>query len=76
MCLLWSVGFSDVVCVLAWALRPLVGVYWHLSVCFNDIYYPLMSEVSMAAFCGRVSCGLWVPLMWCVSCPWVPLMLA
>ena len=25
-----------------------------------------MSEVSMAAFCGCVSCGLWVPLMWSV----------
>ena len=57
MCLLWSVGASDVVCLLsvgAWALQPLVGVYWRLRVCvFNDIHYPLMSVVGVSlVVCG------------------------
>ena len=47
-------------------MQPLVGVYWPLSVFFNDIHCTSMSEVSVAAFCGCVSCGLWVPLMWSV----------
>ena len=32
-----------------------------------------MSEVGVAALCGCVSCGLWVPLMWSVcgrELPW------
>ena len=42
---------------LLWALQPLAGDYWPVS---------LTSKVGVAAFCGCVSCGLWVPLMWSV----------
>ena len=74
VCLLWSVGASDVVSVWAWVIvsavapcRCLLARRMSLrGVC-------LMSEVGMAALCGCVSCGLWVPLVWSVcgrELPW------
>ena len=51
--LMWSMCGGG----LLWALQPLAGDYWPVS---------LTSKVGVAAFCGCVSCGLWVPLMWSV----------
>ena len=63
--LMWSVGGRE----LPWALQPVFTGQENVSegcVC-------LMSEVGVAALCGCVSCGLWVPLIWWVcgrELPW------
>ena len=57
VCLLWSVGASDVVSVwheLPWALQPFVGVYWRLRECVclvSEVAWQLSVGVSLVV-CG------------------------
>ena len=62
VCLLQSVGSSDVVNVWVWVTVGIAALCWCLLNVSEGVY--LISEVSVAALCGCVSCGLCVPLMW------------